>query len=83
MDIPKKYQLHFEKPASYPYTTKRYLMRLINTSFSTTFIFSIDHHRMQMVGADFVPIVPTAPRTHIIVGIGQRYNIIIEADPIR
>ena len=82
LEIPKKYQLHFEKAPGYPVNTKKYLLRLINTSFSTTFIFSIDHHRMVIVGADFVPIVPTAARTHIMVGIGQRYNIIVEADPI-
>ena len=39
---------------------KRYLLRLINTSADATFIFSIDHHMIQVVGADFVPISPYA-----------------------
>lgn len=59
---------------------KRYLLRLINTSFDTQFLFSIDHHKLQIVSADFVPIEPYT-RTHIIIGIGQRYNVIVEADP--
>ena len=60
---------------------KRYLLRLINTSFDTTFVFSIDHHMLQIVSADFVPIFPYA-NTSVLIGIGQRYNVIVEANPI-
>jgi FtsP/CotA-like multicopper oxidase with cupredoxin domain len=59
---------------------KRYLMRLINTSFRTTFVFSIDNHLLTVVEADFVPIVPYT-NTSILIGIGQRYNVIVEALP--
>lgn len=77
-DVPKKYTLHFEKKGT---SAKRYLLRLINTSFTTHFLFSIDHHKLQIVSADFVPVWPEGPRTHIRIGIGQRYNVIVIADP--
>lgn len=80
-EVPPKYQLHFEKEGSYPpRPPKRYLLRLINTSFGSTFIFSIDHHWLRVIEADFVPIEPYWT-THILVGIGQRYNVIVEAKP--
>ena len=60
---------------------KRYLLRIINTSFESTFIFSIDMHELTVVEADFVPIKPYRT-TSILVGIGQRYHAILEAtDP--
>ena len=49
---------------------KRYLLRLINTSVDTTFVFSIDGHSLTVVGADFVPIVPYTTGG-VLVGIGQ------------
>ena len=59
---------------------KRYLLRLINTSFESTFVFSIDNHNLQIVGADFVPIHPYKNET-VTIGIGQRYHVIVEAKP--
>lgn len=85
----KEFQLNFTRGM-------RYLLRLINTSVDTTFIFSIDNHKIQVVGADFVPIVPYMT-DHVVVGIGellrpltslannktgQRYHIIVAANPI-
>lgn len=69
-----------------PYNTtftknKRYLMRIINTSVDTTFVFSIDNHNVTVVGSDFVPIHPYS-NTSLLVGIGQRYHVIVEANPI-
>ncbi|KAL9049309.1 MAG: hypothetical protein Q9162_007282 [Coniocarpon cinnabarinum] len=61
--------------------TKKYLMRIINTSFDTTFVFSIDNHILQVVTTDFVPITPYR-NTSILIGIGQRYNVIVEANPL-
>ncbi|KAK2855717.1 hypothetical protein FQN49_004913 [Arthroderma sp. PD_2] len=58
-------------------TGKRYLLRLINTSVATTFVFSVDGHKFQVVGSDFVPIDPYET-DHIAVGIGQRYHVILE-----
>jgi hypothetical protein len=79
--IPDPYTLHFEKKdISKPGRAKRYLLRLINTSYDTTFIVSIDNHWMQVIEADFVPIEPYF-NTSVLVGIGQRYHVIVEARP--
>jgi hypothetical protein len=79
--IPPTYQLHFEKTDnSLPGKAKRYLLRLINTSFDSTFVFSIDNHWLKIIGADFVPIEPYW-NTSVLIGIGQRYHVIVEADP--
>jgi FtsP/CotA-like multicopper oxidase with cupredoxin domain len=69
MPIPEPYTLVFKqkKRADRP---RRYLLRLINTSGDTTFVFSIDHHRMKVIGSDFVAIHPYTT-TSILVGIGQ------------
>ncbi|KAI5778350.1 multicopper oxidase-domain-containing protein [Geopyxis carbonaria] len=61
-------------------TGVRYLLRLINTSIDTTFIFSIDHHNVTMISSDFVPIHPYS-NSSVLVGIGQRYHVIVEASP--
>ncbi|KAJ4301509.1 hypothetical protein N0V90_003602 [Kalmusia sp. IMI 367209] len=58
----------------------RYLLRLINTSVDTTFIFSIDSHNLTVVEADFVPIKPYTTNS-VLIGIGQRYHVIVEANP--
>ncbi|OJJ42798.1 hypothetical protein ASPZODRAFT_76170 [Penicilliopsis zonata CBS 506.65] len=73
-------------PATNPYTTefkkgKRYLLRIINTSVDSTFIFSIDSHILEVISADLVPIQPYTT-DHIVVGIGQRYHVIVEANPL-
>ncbi|MCJ1346764.1 hypothetical protein MMC31_004982 [Peltigera leucophlebia] len=58
----------------------KYLLRLINTSVDTTFVFSIDSHSMTVIAADFVPINPYIT-DHLVIGIGQRYHVVIEANP--
>ncbi|KAK4223679.1 multicopper oxidase-domain-containing protein [Podospora fimiseda] len=82
-EVPAPYTLHFEEiPADQPDSKpKRYLLRLINTSFLTTFVFSIDHHQLTVISSDFVPVKPYT-NTSVLIGIGQRYNIIVEANPI-
>jgi FtsP/CotA-like multicopper oxidase with cupredoxin domain len=57
----------------------RYLVRIINTSFSSTFVFSIDGHMLTVVEADFVPVHPYI-MSHIVVGIGQRFHLIFYAN---
>lgn len=59
---------------------RKYLLRLINASTSTTFIFSIDKHILQVIEADFVPIQPYYADS-VLIGIGQRYHVIVEANP--
>ena len=57
---------------------KKYLMRIINTSVDTTFVFTIDNHILEVMSSDFVPITPYKTQA-ITVGIGQRYHIVVEA----
>lgn len=77
--IPELYKVSVDPPSGRK--AKRYLLRLINTSFESTFIFSIDLHELLVVEADFVPIKPYKT-TSVLIGIGQRYHVILEAsDP--
>ncbi|EWZ94633.1 hypothetical protein FOWG_04859 [Fusarium oxysporum f. sp. lycopersici MN25] len=59
---------------------KKYLLRIINTSVDTTFLFSIDNHHFEVMSSDFVPIHPYTV-DHILVGIGQRYHVVLHANP--
>ncbi|PSN65113.1 hypothetical protein BS50DRAFT_575190 [Corynespora cassiicola Philippines] len=60
---------------------ERYLIRLVNGGTDFHFDFSIDNHNFTVVSADFVPIEPYVT-TNISVGIGQRFSIIVEANPM-
>ena len=71
--VPGPYSITFAKG-------KRSLLRLINTSFESTIIFSIDNHWLEVIGADFVPITPYKTKS-VLVGIGQRYHVIVTAKP--
>ncbi|KAK3074660.1 hypothetical protein LTR53_002738 [Teratosphaeriaceae sp. CCFEE 6253] len=79
LQVPDPYTLTFAPPILG--RAKRYLLRLINVSFESTFVFSIDNHMLQIIGSDFVPILPY-PNTSVLVGIGQRYQVVVEAKPI-
>ncbi|KUL87251.1 hypothetical protein ZTR_03350 [Talaromyces verruculosus] len=58
---------------------KRYRIRLVSAAVNTQFKFTIDNHTMQVIAADFVPIVPFT--TDILsLGSGQRYDIIVTAN---
>lgn len=79
--IPEEFVLEFEKRhIGQNGRAKRYMLRLINTSFRSTFVFSIDNHVLKVIDSDFVPIEPYHT-TSILVGIGQRYRVIVEARP--
>ncbi|KAM3416999.1 hypothetical protein BST61_g8582 [Cercospora zeina] len=58
----------------------RYLMRIINGAADTTFVFSIDNHSFWVISTDFVSITPYYTNK-IVVGIGQRYNIMVAGTP--
>ena len=73
LPIPDPYSITFEPPTKIG--PKRYLLRVINTSFESTFIFSIDNHILTVIGSDFVPIRPYNT-TSVLVGIGQRYHVV-------
>ncbi|KAL8642628.1 MAG: hypothetical protein Q9228_000721, partial [Teloschistes exilis] len=60
---------------------KRYLLRLLNTSLDSTFVFSIDGHNMTVIGSDFVTIEPYNTSA-VLVGIGQRYHVVVEPNPL-
>ncbi|KAF0325838.1 hypothetical protein GQ607_006970 [Colletotrichum asianum] len=82
LPVPEPYEIHFNNLEPNPLTrAKRYLIRLINTSWQTTFVFSIDNHLLTIVEADFVPATPFNVSS-LLVSIGQRYNIIVEASPL-
>jgi laccase len=55
---------------------KKHRVRLINMSVDNHFMVSLDNHQMEVISSDFVPIVPYNT-THIFLGIGQRYDVII------
>ncbi|KAF8244372.1 hypothetical protein K440DRAFT_558924 [Wilcoxina mikolae CBS 423.85] len=59
---------------------KKYLLRLVNTSADMQFRFSIDNHLLEVIQADFVPIIPFFT-PNISIGIGQRYTIVVHALP--
>ncbi|KAJ0362422.1 hypothetical protein COL26b_013363 [Colletotrichum chrysophilum] len=81
-EIPRGFEITFDDADPNPATrAKRYLLRLINTAFDNTFVFSIDNHKLIVVEADFVP-VENFTVTSIPIAIGQRYNVIVEAAPV-
>ncbi|KAK4041644.1 putative laccase precursor [Parachaetomium inaequale] len=53
-----------------------HMLILVNTAVDTTFVFSIDHHILEVIEMDFVPIKPYNT-TNIKIGIGQRYHVIV------
>ncbi|KAG6610992.1 Multicopper oxidase [Phytophthora cinnamomi] len=58
---------------------RKYLLRLINMAAMGTFEFSMDDHEFQVIAADAEPVVPTKLLNSIIVNVGQRYDIIVQA----
>lgn len=60
---------------------KKYLMRFVNPSIDNHFKLQLDGHTMQVITTDFVPIVPYSTTT-LNIGIGQRYDVVVEADQV-
>jgi FtsP/CotA-like multicopper oxidase with cupredoxin domain len=58
---------------------KRHRIRLVNTAIDTHYKFMIDNHTMTVIATDFVPIQPYTTDV-LSIGIGQRYDVIVEAD---
>ena len=58
---------------------KKYRIRLINVAIDGHFEFSIDGHNLTVISTDLVPIVPYQTSS-VLVSIGQRYDIIVEAN---
>ncbi|KAL8348099.1 hypothetical protein RB601_002690 [Gaeumannomyces tritici] len=58
---------------------KTHRLRLINPSADNTFTMSISGHNMKVIQADFVPVQPFTT-TSLFMGIGQRYDVVVEAN---
>ncbi|KAH8891112.1 laccase [Thozetella sp. PMI_491] len=58
---------------------KKYRIRLVNAAVDAQFHFSIDGHKLTVIGTDLVPTVPYQTDS-IKVSIGQRYDVIVEAN---
>jgi FtsP/CotA-like multicopper oxidase with cupredoxin domain len=56
----------------------RYRIRLVNGAADTHFRLMIDNHTLEVISADFVPIVPYNT-TALSIGMGQRYDVIVTA----
>ncbi|KAK3044999.1 hypothetical protein LTS18_014817, partial [Coniosporium uncinatum] len=68
----------FELPTEFE-QGKKYLLRVTNVAMQSTYKFYLDGHKFTVISNDFVPIVPY--ETDVLdINIGQRYNIIVEAD---
>lgn len=57
----------------------KYLIRLVNSAVDAHMQFSIDGHTLTVIATDFVPIVPYTTDS-VLVSIGQRYDVIVEAN---
>ncbi|VBB84489.1 Putative laccase precursor [Podospora comata] len=66
---PEKYTIWLDEGQAH-------MLILVNTAVDTTFVFSIDNHTLEVIEADFVPIKPYNT-THIKIGIGQRYHVLV------
>lgn len=78
---------NWNKSTGGPFATKfvegkRYLLKLINGSAGSSFIFMIDEHDLEIIATDLVPIEPYSTDS-IFIGIGQRYQIVVQARPRR
>ncbi|KAJ5679257.1 hypothetical protein N7462_007501 [Penicillium macrosclerotiorum] len=58
---------------------KKYRIRLVDAQTDGWMKFSIDGHKLTVISADFVPIIPYQTESVILTS-GQRYDIIVEAD---
>nr|ABM21605.1 laccase 2 [Monilinia fructigena] len=68
----KKFELTFVKG-------KKYRLRLLNVGIDSHFEFAIDGHNLTVIATDLVPITPYTTDT-LLIGIGQRYDVIVEAN---
>ncbi|KAF7892221.1 uncharacterized protein EAF01_010301 [Botrytis porri] len=68
----KKFELTFVEGT-------KYRLRLINVGIDSHFEFAIDGHTLTVIATDLVPIVPYTTET-LLIGIGQRYDVIVEAN---
>uniref|UniRef100_A0AAV1U7F4 Laccase n=1 Tax=Peronospora matthiolae TaxID=2874970 RepID=A0AAV1U7F4_9STRA len=58
---------------------KKYLLRLINVSALAAFKVSIDGHTFQVVASDADYLEPSTPVNSVLLNVGQRYDVLVEA----
>ncbi|KAK3320100.1 multicopper oxidase-domain-containing protein [Cercophora scortea] len=58
---------------------KKHLLRLINPSVQNSFTLTLVGHSFKIVSIDLVPVEPKTVTT-LYIGVGQRYDVIINAD---
>jgi FtsP/CotA-like multicopper oxidase with cupredoxin domain len=58
---------------------KKHLLRIINTSVENHFTVSLVGHTFKVIATDLVPVTPVV-KSQLFLGIGQRYDVIIEAN---
>jgi hypothetical protein len=68
----KRFELTFEKG-------KKYRIGLVGTQGDGYLRFGIDGHKLTVIANDLVPVVPYVTDS-VVLGGGQRYDVIIEAD---
>lgn len=58
---------------------KKHKLRLVNSGINQYLHVSLDNHPFTVVAADFVPITPYTT-TSLVIAVGQRYEVIIDAN---
>lgn len=58
---------------------KKHLMRFVNTAIDAHFKIRLDGHKLLVIANDNTPITPYYT-TELSIGIGQRYDVVVEAD---
>ncbi|KAF9893207.1 laccase, multicopper oxidase, benzenediol:oxygen oxidorectuctase [Aspergillus nanangensis] len=58
---------------------KKYRLRIIDSQIDGWMRFTIDGHKLMVIAADYVPVVPYVTDS-IILTSGQRYDVVVEAD---
>lgn len=58
---------------------KKHLLRFVNTGINDWFHVTLDGHQFQVIAADFVPVTPFYIN-ELVLGVGQRYDVIVEAN---
>lgn len=58
---------------------KKHLLRIINMSVDNALRVSLDGHQLEVVTADFVPVVPVYVQS-VLLNVGQRHEVIINAN---
>lgn len=59
---------------------KKHRLRIINTSVDTHMMVKLDNHPFTIIAADFIPVNPEPAPEWLLVAIGQRYDVIIDAN---